>query len=240
MRLFSIPFSYVRAIFAILGSRRLLLLCLVPYLAGLGAFAVLLALGFSYSPDLLRWAGAAESGWVHTLLTGVVSLCNAVLAGLFAFLVMLIMGSFALEGFVATLLRRSGIEVPETGSLRELLPNLVFSLWNTLLWSLTLMLLALAVLLLGLFPPLAILTSVLGIMLIGFNLIDLPLSALELSFKERWRLARRDPFGVFWLGAVYSLLIAIPLGAVLFLPLAYYAAVQLVTAWPSLPASRRT
>ena len=153
------------------------------------------------------------------------------LSALLALLVMSALGSVFIESFIEEVFKRHHIELPKHPTVSSLIRGIWRGVRDDLRLIIYIGFCALLVLAAGLVPILFFLPPLFAAFLSGYNLFDLPLALLEIPFKERRRIAAAHWIEVVSLGAVFLLILVIPLGAVLFLPAAYYVAVERLAAW---------
>jgi uncharacterized protein involved in cysteine biosynthesis len=130
-----------------------------------------------------------------------------------------------IENFIAEVLKRLGYEVVE---LRGIITSTMRALRETLLrlsYGTGLFIVAFAC---GFIPLLALAPLICAAFFVGFDLIDLPLTLRGMQFRERWHFGRAHLIEVLGLGACFMAIMIIPLGGLLFFPVAYYVAAELL------------
>lgn len=226
----SIPFLFLRSVPVICGSKKLLSLCLIPYLIGCVSFCIYVFCAFYFREDLSGLL-VSEEGWLSTSLTWLLFFVNIALSSVLALITTITIGAFFIESFIVELLIREGLFKEEDESILSAIKSILRELKDDLKRLLVVALLTVLMLLAGLFGPLAVVPPVLGAFLVGYDILDLPLLLLKTSFRQRWGLVRRHILDVLALGALFSLFLFIPFGGIIFLPAAYYAAVMRIAAW---------
>lgn len=226
-----IPLNFFRSIPFIFSDRRLLWYCAVPYAIGFVSFIVFAVALFSYESSLLQWLFGDLSGWVDYLLTLVGWLLILALSGVVALIFLSLAGAWFIESFIHHSLTkgkfRAEIELEEVGFVKSTLRGLRDD-------GIRIVYIALIILLsflFSFFPPLVFIPVLLGAFLVGFDLVDLPLTLLGYDFQTRWSLVKSHGLRVVVLGGCYSLLLLIPLVNIFFLPVAYQAAIFSIESW---------
>jgi CysZ protein len=230
IKLLNIPFEYLRAAFTICTDRKLLSLCLIPYLIGFIVFLVLCSLSFFYRHDLAALF-VSEPNWIGTAAAWGLFLINIFISALLAVVAALTLGAFYIESFIAELLNRKALLAEGQESIVKMISSTLRSLKDDVLRLIYILIFTILIMISGFFPPLAAIPVALGCFLIGLDIIDLPLVLLEIPFKDRWSLAKQHFVEITATGAVFSLILFIPLGGIFFMPVAYYVGVTKVAEW---------
>jgi uncharacterized protein involved in cysteine biosynthesis len=227
----SLPLRFVRAAGAILAGGRLLRLCLAPVLIGCVAAALCIALAFGLRHELASVFIDASRPWLRALLSWLLFFLSFLLSGVAALLAASIFGSIFIESFIEEVYHRHGVELPASRNLISLIKSTVRAVKDDLIRILYVAICLLLVFLAGLVPFLFFIPPLAGAFLTGASLLDLPLALSGMRLRQRWRVIRAHGSEVLALGAVFLALLLVPFGGILFLPVAYYVAVQKVVGW---------
>ncbi len=236
---FQAAFELPAACGAVLRRRRLLRLVAKPFFLGsllfLFFFAPLLYFRHDLIPLLL---GEFEGLWSY-VISWAFMISSLFVAGLVAFIGVIAFGSLsyesiALEGFVDSgLLTREAAEQDSSTLLEN---SLLIS--GDVLQALIIAVISVFLLLLSLIPPFLLITPVCFALLLGYEVVDLALAALQIPLLSRWKLLVRNIVDVLVLGAVFTVSMIIPFGSLLFYGPASYAASKIVSRW-DLPEAGR-
>lgn len=225
------PFDFIKAAYAIMGNPRLLALCLAPMLIGVVSFVVFISLMFIYRGDLTSLIITDANGWWYLIVSWFLMLLGVFVSGILALIVLSIIGAIFIELFIESLLVSRGLLDEQPFSLKRIVRSTVFAIKDTLERLLIIGFVSLTLIVFSFFPVLYLVSLFLGVFLIGFNLVEQPLTLLQYNIRHRIKLARSNWREVLGLGITFSIVMLIPLGAVLLLPLAYYVAVERIATW---------
>lgn len=232
----TIPIRYLGACLRILRTPALLLYCLIPY--GIGIFTFTTCLFFSVRfrepiSDLLIPDSVAAYSYLFSWLTLLVSIIFSALLSLVA---VFAFAEYYLEKLIDHALHSSGLN-PAADRSRTRLQ----ALWHGVIYALKRLLiytgLTALIFILSFFPPLAALVFLLTAIRVGLDIIELPLERLGLS-SNKSAIITPHITEIFLLGVVFMCLMLIPLGGVLFLPVAYLVAVGCISRWTGGSASQ--
>ncbi|MDC0358814.1 EI24 domain-containing protein [Oligoflexia bacterium] len=232
-----IPLLYLRSVKEILCSRQLIVLCLIPYLMGLVSFVGSMVAFYYYKETVATWIVGSSSGWLATSVAWGFVFVNMLTSGIVAILVITLLCSWFMECLIEVALKRYGLLGEDDRSLLTIVKSVVRSLRDEGIRLIYICIILLVAFVVSFFPPLYLIPIILTGFMVGFDIIDLPLALLEMPFKERWRVIRRHKLQTCAFGGIFSISLLIPLGAILLLPIAYYAAVLLVERWDLAEAS---
>jgi len=214
-----------RAVGMILGSRRVFLLSLLPFLLSLllyiGLFAGVVVLsddvvGLIIEPgawwrSVIRWALmiALPVGFLIVSAFTYTLVCFVVAAPLYEWL------SSAVER------RLIGRVEEEPFSVK----NMLVDVWRALADTVRILLIEIGVLVLGLLvvPVTTVLAALVSAVLLGLEYCDYPMGRRRIPFGERLRFARRHVWELLGLGLPLLLALTIPFVGVLFLPVGVVA-----------------
>ena len=225
------PINFISKVFMILGDKKLLFYCLIPLLVGIGAFITSVFLSVDYRDQIVSLIFSSAPHWVLTILSWGFVLLSIIISGVLSLFVSSAVNGFIIEEFIDELLLRKKLkaEVPFSITLliRATLRGLVDSGRRLLLVIVVLLLIFVA----GLFLPLYIFSLVFSALLIGADLFYLPLTLLNIPFRSRIEILKSHKWDLFLFGGFFSLILLIPLGGILFLPVMYGLAVDRIGEW---------
>jgi uncharacterized protein involved in cysteine biosynthesis len=222
---FRVASSFLGACHTFLASHRLKLLYLRPYVVGFVTF-VACATALIWSRDWTEALLFTDPGWMATMIVIIISLILSSIISVTCLLssAELLLGSFLVEAF-----RLKGISprVTDGNMIRSFAANALEITVRLLLLT------GLAALSITsfFFPPLAVVTWLLGATYLGCDLIVSPLSALGVPFREQWSIVRSHKTEVLLSGMLFSLVLVIPLGGLFLLPIGYLMGVEKITRW---------
>lgn len=227
----SLPFQYISAFFRIISDFKLLLWCIIPYLLGIISFLIFLFLSYDYRTEIAAFVLPSSLVNYGTIFAWALFVLNWFVSAVLSIFVMLILGGFFIENFIDEALRKKGLHAPPSSGMAAYLNSLFRGLKDSLLRSLVYGILALLIFTFSFFPPLAFLVLLFAAFAIGYDLLDMPLSLLGFRAGSRLKLIMDHKLEALVLGALFSALMLVPLGGIIFLPLAYMVAVDKVAEW---------
>jgi uncharacterized protein involved in cysteine biosynthesis len=226
-----LPLDLIHGIGVILGNRKLLSLCLVPVTIGSLAFLASIICSFIYKEEISWALFSAGAGTLQFFLSWLVFLALFAVSGLISYLVAIMVGSFALEAFAEEVFRRHGRDPPVTKGFgayaRVLLRGVIDALVQLFVFGFV----AVLFFALSFIPLLHLIPLILGALVLGYTLVDLPLTVLGLRFKRRLAIANCHKFEIFIIGLLYSFALPFPFAGILLLPPAYYVAIGRIVQW---------
>ena len=228
-----LPFELIAAFWAILRRRALLIRCLIPYLIGICSFVLFMVLFIGYR-DFLASTIVGEPGWLFTFTKWGLVFVNIFTSALLAVLAIYIFGSFFLENFVEYLLIEQNLLENASVSIRSILRSCLRGLLDSTMVMLCLLLLGVFTLVLSFIPLLYVIPLILGGFSLGYNIVDLPLSLLEVPFRRRIKMAWSHKSEITVIGLLFSAIMLIPFAGILMLPPVTYVGVQRIARWPEL------
>jgi len=226
-----IPFLYVRAAYRILRSRRLLGLCIVPWLIGAASFIFFVLAFLTYKDRLAFLVTGQSDTWLAMSVGWALLVINIIVSALLAIVSMSILGSFFLEKLMTILLEEKNLKIPQYLTLKGVLLAFIRSLKDELKRALILAFVGMILIFFGFMPLFYPVVLLGGAFLLGYNILDPPLALLEIPWRLRWQLARRHWAAVIVLGAVFSPFLFIPLGGIMVLPAASQVAIEKLAQW---------
>lgn len=233
------PFEFVRLVVTIVGSPRLLVPCIVPWVVG----SVVFVIGLAYVDDIATWAanvsGATESAWLSHLVTAIGFGLGFVGVAIAAVAAVLVVGGVFFDFMVEELLRREHLLDEGERPLGERLRLIGLGLVDDVLQVLVLGALGAATVILGFFPPFLFIGGFLSLVAIGYELIDKPLALMNVRFRGRVAVARAHLIDVVSLGLVAAPLLVVPIVNFIALPVLYAFAVRRVARWHAAPIAAR-
>ena len=230
-RIAGIPLRYLKALVLIFTSPKLILLCVIPYIIGIAAFAGSIGLSFSYKENFAEWIVGGYASWLVVSFEWLSFLIGILLSGVIGILCMLLLGGFFIECLIENVLRKRGFNLPEHESIKILIRSVTRGLRDDVVRLIYIVFLIVISIICGFIPVLFFIPPILAAFLVGFDLIDLPLTLLEHRFRDRWIFIKQNLLEVVALGAVFSVIMLVPLGGIVFLPVAYVVAVEQLTGW---------
>jgi len=228
--LVTMPLQLLAALRTILSSRRLFLLCLVPWLVGLVSFPLYGALLVSWRDEVAALF-VTPGGWLSAALEWVAAILGVLLATILSLLTVLLLAGVFLEELVEVLLATRGLRPEEPETLSAIAGAFARAIRDDLIRLGCILGLTLLAILMSLIPPLLVLPAIIGFFLVGWDIVDLPLALMRVPFRERWRVVRGHAAQVVVLGAVMSLFLIIPFGGIVMAPLMYVLGVDRVARW---------
>jgi len=233
-----VPVRLIRAALRLATSPRLLRWCIPPWILGLiASWAAFITI----SPRIDRWV-SVDSNLAGGVLQHVVSFLGVgaaiVAAGVVGLLSVILAGSFFFDLLVEEELFRRGISVPVASNLRERATRTLRGVGTDAVILSVVIIISIIGILLSFFPPLATLSALIGITVLGYELADKPLSILEVPFRDRIAIVRRNALECIALGGMQALIIAIPGANILLLPVFHLLAVESVARWRNAPGLR--
>ncbi|MDD2230918.1 MAG: EI24 domain-containing protein [Candidatus Cloacimonetes bacterium] len=222
----AIPLTYLRVIGSILTSMKLLLLTLLP--AGL-AVVVFIASFVALLTMRLQLVQLVydRPDWIQTLLQLLSIGLACLVSALISVITTLTLAGFLIEKIVAHFLQQHGLHAP-TGSFWQ---SFIRSLRDDLRRLMAITMVSLIILFATIIPPLAIVALLLGAFLVGYDLLDLPATILEIPFSRRWQIARNHLLLTTALGFSYSLILMVPIVNILLAPTAYSVGAIYLARW---------
>lgn len=237
------PLTFTSSIFEIIRTPKMVLYLIPPYIIGI----VAVYLSFGWISDLVSLklstlfiVGDMASSWYGEILNKVISLfvsfISLLLAGLLSALAgiaaLSILAGYFVECFIELALARYNLpKSTESGFIKSTLRGMRDELKRLVIIFSTLII---ATLLTFIFPLLAPIALLLGIIIIGYEIFDLPLALIGLDLKQRLKLSREKILEVMVLGFIFTLIAAIPGLPIIFLPVGYLTAIRNISRWPEL------
>ena len=223
--------DYLQGVFDILRRPALLSRCVVPVIIGLISFLLSITAAFVWRDEIAIFFFGDITGWFGLSLSWILLFFNIFLSGIIAFLSMLLIGSFFIESFIELLLREHSLPLPDHKGIGAMALSIGRAIKSDLIIIIVFAFVGLISLVLSFFPLLSLISLLIGIFIAGYNLIDLPMSLMEISFNNRLSAALNHKIEVLILGGIFSLLLFIPFAGIIFAPLGYYAAVLALVRW---------
>ena len=204
---------FFQALSMLISSPTLLIKALIPALVALGLSLGLTTLGASYSDELTQWLlpNAGDGGWLSALI----SWSSSIMIGLLSFLItpflVVLVGLPLCEPLASTAHEQLGGAEVEVPFMTSLTSGLTLGLKVALIALLG----SLALMLIGLIPPLGLLTAPFTLLVwapfwLTFDLCEVVHTRANLSFSERSRQLRSHLLSTLSVGLVAALLIAPP------------------------------
>ena len=230
-RIVALPFDLIRMGVRVFFSFQLLRWCLLPWAVGGVVSALSLGTLVYHSGEIASLFGLDPSG----IVGGVVSLLGvgfgAILAALLGYLAALVAGGFffdfLIEEYLAAGQHPYRPNLSTTARFRQVIAGWCEDL--ALLGALAFVTIVATIS--SIFPPLAIISVILGASILGFEMIDKPLAILGARVPERIKAARDHPVETISLGLLGMTVAVIPLLNLVTLPLFYLVATQRVIQW---------
>jgi uncharacterized protein involved in cysteine biosynthesis len=232
----AVPLQAFKAALTIIRSPRLLLLSIIPTVCGIIAFFVALYFFFDWRRDLAVWLIGDTYNWLEVVLSWILFFVNFFTSGVIALIVSSLLGGVFIEAFIEESLKINGMQLNQPFSMARLARTIKRSAKEGLVRLLILCVVMGCFLIAMIFPPASILAIFLSAALLGFDIFDLPASMLDHPLSFRTHLARSYPLTYLGLGGLMTLALAVPLGGVIFMPVAYYLAVIKLAGWGVRPA----
>ena len=207
------------------------MLAAVPYLIGIIAFLASSSFAYEYKDEFTKWIIGEQWQWLMISVEWISFLISILISGIFGILCMLLLGGFFIEMMIETALVKKGYELPEFSSVNILIRSTLRGLRDDVIRLIYIIVLIIVSFTCGFIPVLFFIPPVLAAFLVGFDLVDLPLTLLEFRFKDRWGLIKKHLVEVLAIGAVFSAIMLIPFGGILFLPIAYLVTVEQIVNW---------
>lgn len=226
-----LPLQFVRAAWRITTTRRLLLCCLIPWSIGVVCFFASTWFLLSYRDDIVLFFVNDLETWLGQTLRWIMLVLNIVISAIVAVVSMAALGAVFIQKFIEIVLSEHGVEVPQYDSWSQILKSALRCLRQELarLSILAVLAVVLAMLsLLWILQPVVVLAAV---FIAGYNILDMPLSVLEMPLGRRFAVAKRHWPVTGALGIIFAPLLVIPLVGVFFAPAAYYVACERLAAW---------
>jgi len=235
------PLALLTSFVKVLRTGRYRNCALAPFLLGAVSFVAFFALLWMNADGLAVYLPRLQIAWLPQWLTAwflalgswlgyffTLFICS-VLATLCSLLLTMFLASLFYEKVVERALSDRGLlaTVPHSerpAVWRSLIHGLIEDVKKSVFIGFFLCLLFAA----GFIPILTPLVFLLGIYLVGFDIVDLPLRLSGQPFRRRWSSARRHWPDVMMLGLCFSVLLFIPLATLLFLPAGYLVAIDRV------------
>jgi len=230
-RIASLPVQFLQATGTILVDWKLLSLCIIPNLIGIVCFFLFLGLAFGYREEVASLLVSDPESWLHLIVAWLIFFINVFVSGIVAIICAITLGAFFIESFIERVLKQHNIGLPEHASLVSFAKSILRGLRDDAIRVVYVGIFMIVMLICGLFPLLYFIPPVIAALLVGYSLLDLPLALMEIRFKDRWGIAKAHLLEVLALGALFSLILLIPLGGILFLPVAYHVAIQRLAQW---------
>lgn len=225
MGIFTGPGAAGQALGMIVGSRKLLLLALLPALVTLGLSMLGGWLAAHFSEAMLASFWPEPDSWLlypfWWIISFILELASALLAILITPWLVMLVGLPLCEPLAAAIDEKLGGKAVESAFWPEILRTLGATLGITLLGLAG----AIAFLLLGLIPGVGLITTpfvafVWTPFFLAFDLCDSPLSRRQLAFKQKLGVLKSRPFTSVGIGLTGTFLLSVPLLNLLGLPVA--------------------
>ncbi|MCB0353247.1 MAG: EI24 domain-containing protein [Bdellovibrionales bacterium] len=208
------------------SCRRLLLLAVGPIVIGLVSFGVIFsAIGY-YSPDLSHLILGFDHGWLKWGASAVISLLGVLVAALLSWVVSLLIGGWFIEEICLIGLSDEGVLPLERKDV-SLFSSLVRSGFQEAARAVVILIVLGVVFVLSFFPFLGVVGGVIGLLLVGFEVIEIPLALAGLSLRERWILLRNHKSSVFAVGFLLAASAALPFALVVLAPFIHFFSARL-------------
>lgn len=252
--LLGLPLKLVSAFKQILFNSRYRNLVILPYLIGIVGFVIsIIFFGYFWDwvydvlPNFPRswiplWLISFFNFLLGLLANFMVLLLITFFSSIISILCTLIFGSLFLEVLLERLLLDHGLKnsAPTEINFSLWLKSISRSFKNQLIKSMILVSASIALLISAWVPPLALIVLVLSALLLGFEIIDEPLSMLQPNLRDRLKIIKSHLPTLVAVGILFSLLSLIPFGAILFLPAIYIVSVDRLCTWPELAPPLRS
>lgn len=237
---FLIPAEVIGAFGEILISPKLWIYLLPQYIVGLGSgYLIFASLWEILFPTFSGYFSFELTGWPKfiTLLVswfsnGFAYLITLILSGIGsvigAYIAIMVLTGFFVELFIEHSLKKRGQTPFQSPSfINSLLRSLKDESRKLLIFGI----LGIIIIISALIPILAPISFILGSLLLGFEIFDLPLTLIGFRFMERLKIARAHLVPVLTLGVLCSLVAVIPLLPILLLPVGYLTALRSALDW---------
>jgi uncharacterized protein involved in cysteine biosynthesis len=222
------PLCCLFALRLLLVDRRLLALCLVPLLLGVATFILVLYGMLSWRDGISSLLFSRSDGW---LIDAGASVIAIIVASVVSLLVGVGAGSVFIESFAERIMRRCELVIPQSSGLRGELTRTARGVWEALKRTVAVGALLSLVAVTSLIPFLALPLLAVTAFLVGADVLDIPLSLQNYSFRERWRISVAHKGWCFAAGASLMAAAIVPFGALLLLPIVLAATVIRVSEW---------
>ena len=206
--------------------------CIIPYLIGIVSFFIFIYFSWDYRSEIGHYLIPGWLSSVEWIFAWLILFLNVIISAVMSLIVTLIFGGFFIENFIAEALHEHSLEVYSASGLNGYLASLWRGIRDSIIRIVVYGSLSILTLAFSFIPPLALLVAVVGGFAIGFDLFEQPLSLLGFQMKRRISIITAHKLETLALGLLFSVMMIIPFGAVLFLPLAYHVAVSRISAWP--------
>jgi CysZ protein len=209
-----------RAVGLIVGSRRILLLSLVPFLICLAIYVGFLVAALSFAPDLADRVIAPGAWWRSALrlmfITGLIAVSLVILVFTYASACFVIAAPF--YEFLS-----AAVERKVTGGIREepfSVRSMLVDVWRALVGAVVILAIEVGVLAFGLLlgPVTAAAAVLVSAVLLSLEYLDYPMGRRRMPLKEKFRFARRHAWEFLGLGLPMLVGLAVPFVGVVFLP----------------------
>jgi uncharacterized protein involved in cysteine biosynthesis len=226
-----LPFQFAAALFEIVSDPKLRRWCVIPYLIGVTVFTAAFYTSYEYklaiADYVLSFIGLEGAAW----LSWVVLILGIFICAILAVGAMLVFGGIFIENFIEEAFNKHGVPSLQEKGISAYLKSVLRGLRDGLLRLVVYGTISLLALSTSFVPPLSLFFTLLGGFTLGVDLFELPLSLLGHRFSERVKLVFSHKLEAFSLGMFFSLFLIVPLGGVIFLPLAYLVAVKRIARW---------
>ena len=225
------PFQFLSSFGAILTTASLRSTIVIPCLLGLISAGAFIGLFFGYKQELFVWLYGPEHNTISSVLYVLYSIAGPIAAAIAAILIMLIVGAVFIDTLIARAFQLLGVEVLVPKGLTGAIKSLGRGLIDAVRWTLLALLILAISIICSLIPVLWPVPFILTAISLGLLLIDLPLSILGVPFGDRVALGFKHFLELIALGGCFSVLLIIPFGGILFLPIGYHVAVTKIVRW---------
>ena len=226
------PLQLIKCFIEILNTPKYLTILIIPYLIGIITFIISSYFFFSYRDDLIELFIKNDS-WLFSVLSWLLIPILIILSSLLSVLTVIFLAETFIEFFLEKVCIAYKLDIPEV-EFKRLARYLIKSLSNDLKRLIFITFLSIITLCCTFIPILIFIPPIMLAFMTGFDLINLPLSMFDVSFKERKKILKTHFLEVIALGSTLLLFLIIPLGGVLFLPPAYLLAFKKLISWGGL------
>lgn len=223
------PFYIVKSGFTILKSPGLASLCMIPGVSGLAAAFAGMICAFIYRSDLSNLLISNQNAWYFSVVGFAVFLLGCLISAILGFVTASVAGGYFIELLAEKLLRRVNLACANSGeSVVQVAVSIARAAMNETILLGGILICTILTFALSFIPFLSLAPILMGALIAGFSLYNLPLGVLEVPLRLRFKIVKEQLLPCICLGTCFSGLLLIPFASVLFLPAFYGAAIHLL------------
>ncbi len=213
--------AYFQGLTTIIRSPKLISLCIIPWLGGIFLWVGLFIASLFYRDSLALLIFSDTASWLSAVIEGALIPALFFVSAVVAVLLSLIISEFTIDPLIIDIFERfHASPLPHRSTSQQIIDGVVrLSIITPL---------SILCFLFGFIPIVGLPFLILSFFLVGFGLLDLPLSIRGDALGNRLSFITRNFFSTVALGGVFSLSFLVPGLSLILLPIGYAAAVFLI------------